>query len=297
MPVQVTAEVLSLARVGDYHHLTLAAAGVAEDARPGHFVGLAVGGLPGDEVTPWLSRRAFSIYRARPTGTATGTVEVVFSVNGAGTRWLASRRPYDQVDVVGPLGRPFALPGEPVSCVLVGGGYGAAPLLALAERLRSRGCQVYVAFGAATARRLFGALDARRSAVAVTVTTEDGSAGERGRVSDVLPDVLQRSGAEVVYACGPMGMLRAVAELAMTSGVHCQVAVEEAMACGFGVCMTCVLPVVGSDGQTRMTRACVEGPVFRGDQVRWDAIGHRGAAVPRDCVGAPAVGPSAGGGH
>jgi hypothetical protein len=90
--------------------------------------------------------------------------------------------------------------------------------------------------------------------------------GSAGRVTDVLPGVLERTDADVVYACGPMGMLRAVAEVARPARRLLQCAVEEAMACGIGVCMTCVLPVVGDDGVTRMLRSCVEGPVFRGDR-------------------------------
>jgi dihydroorotate dehydrogenase electron transfer subunit len=169
---------------------------------------------------------------------------------------------------------------------LVGGGYGSAPLVALAGALRARGCRVDMVLGAATEDRLFGVPEARRVASSVSVTTEDGSAGERGRVTDVLPDLLARTLADVVYACGPMGMLRAVSALAGSYGVDCQCAVEEAMACGIGVCMTCVLPVVGEDGVTRMVRSCVEGPVFRGDLVRWDDVG----TVPADAYGAPAAG-------
>jgi dihydroorotate dehydrogenase electron transfer subunit len=137
--------------------------------------------------------------------------------------------------------------------------------------------------GAANADRLFGALEAKRISTSVAFTTDDGSHGERGRVSDVLPDVLDRTGSDLVYACGPMGMLKAVAEIAAERGIPSQVAVEESMACGIGVCMTCVLPVRGADGETRMVRSCVEGPVFMGDAMRWDALG----TVPSDCVGAP----------
>jgi len=92
-------------------------------------------------------------------------------------------------------------------------------------------------------------------------------------VTAPLPSTIERIGAQVIYACGPMEMLRAVGDVARTAGIPAQVAVEESMACGIGVCMTCVLPVVGDDGQTRMLRSCVEGPVFRGDRVRWDDIG------------------------
>jgi dihydroorotate dehydrogenase electron transfer subunit len=118
----------------------------------------------------------------------------------------------------------------------------------------------------------------------VVVTTEDGSVGIRGRVTDVLPELLDRTAARVVYSCGPMAMLAAVTEVALAHGAWSQTAVEETMACGVGVCMTCVLPVVGDEGITRMVRTCVEGPVFRGDRVRWDALG----TVPDDALGASA---------
>ena len=277
--VQVRGEVLSIRRVGDYHALTIVAPGIAEGTRPGHFVALAVGGSS----AATLLRRAFSIYRVQERGVYGSTVEIVFAVHGKGTAWLAERRAHDPVDVVGPLGRPFALPKEPVTATLVGGGYGSAPLFSLAEQLRARGCRVDFVLGAATEGRLFGALEAKRMSTQVSITTEDGSLGERGRVTDVLPAMIRRSGAEVVYACGPMGMLRAVHTIAEAYGAHSQCAVEESMACGIGVCMTCVLPVIGDDGQTRMLRSCVEGPVFRGDRVRWDEIG----TIPADTVGAP----------
>jgi dihydroorotate dehydrogenase electron transfer subunit len=227
----------------------------------------------GGEQSSMLLRRSFSIYRVRPRGAYGGTVEVVFAVTGKGTAWLAGLDKSDPVDVVGPLGRPFSQPLEPVPCVLVGGGYGSAPLFMLAESLRARGCGVHMVLGAANHERVFGALEAKRAAQSVLVTTEDGSVGVRGRVTDVLPDLIRRVGAAVVYACGPMGMLAAVSAIAAERGVWSQTAVEESMACGIGVCMTCVLPVTGDDGITRMVRSCVEGPVFRGDRVRWDEVG------------------------
>jgi dihydroorotate dehydrogenase electron transfer subunit len=280
--VQVRGEVLSIRRVGAYHQLTLVAPGVAEQVRPGHFVAIAVGG----ETSAHLLRRAFSVYRTQDRGVYGGTVDIVFAEHGAGTRWLARVRQHDSIDVVGPLGKPFALPKEPVPCTLVGGGYGSAPLFTLAEQLRERGCRVDFVLGAATEARLFGVLEAKRMSQSVAVATEDGSLGETGRVTDVLPEVLSRTKADVIYACGPMGMLAAVADLAARFGAHSQCAVEEAMACGVGVCMTCVLPVIGDDGVTRMVRSCVEGPVFRGDAVRWADVG----TVPEDTRGSPVVG-------
>jgi dihydroorotate dehydrogenase electron transfer subunit len=284
-PLQVAGQVLSVKRVGAYHHLTLTAPGIAERTRPGHFVALATGG-PDSGLT---LRRAFSIYKVSNRGVYGGTVEIVFAVHGAGTAWLAAQHPHTPVDVVGPLGRPFSLPRDSnrgVSATLVGGGYGSAPLFGLAEALRGRGCRVDFVLGAASEDRLFGVLDAKRMASTVAVTTDDGTAGTQGLVTDVLPRVMAAAHTDVVYACGPMGMLRAVTAVAAEQGVVAQCAVEESMACGIGVCMTCVLPVVGDDGQTRMVRSCVDGPVFPGDRVRWDDVG----TVPAGTVGAPVPG-------
>jgi dihydroorotate dehydrogenase electron transfer subunit len=285
-PVQVQGEVLAVKPIGDYLSMSVVATGIAEQFRPGQFVAVAVGGPD----SSMLLRRAFSIHAVRQSGPYGGTVEFVFAVHGAGTAWLARRRVHDALDIVGPLGRPFALPKEPASALLVGGGYGAAPLFPLAEALRARGCRVDIALGAATAGRMFGTLEAKRIASSVAFTTDDGSFGERGRVSDVMPWMIERGRTEAVYACGPMAMLKAVAHVAESSydglGIPAQLAVEESMACGVGVCMTCVLPVIGNDGRTRMLRSCVEGPVFDGRAIRWDALG----SVPFDAVGAPAAG-------
>jgi dihydroorotate dehydrogenase electron transfer subunit len=107
--------------------------------------------------------------------------------------------------------------------------------------------------------------------------------GVRGLVTDVLSQIIHETRSDVIYACGPMGMLRKVTALAGRYDIPAQVLVEESMACGIGVCMTCVLPVVGEDGVTRMVRSCVDGPVFRGDLVRWDDVG----TIPFDALGAP----------
>jgi dihydroorotate dehydrogenase electron transfer subunit len=281
--VQVTGELIATRRVGAYQHLTFVAPGVAELARPGQFVALAVGG----DTAATLLRRCFSIHKVSPSGTYGGTVDVVVAAHGPGTTWLAGLVLHDEVDLVGPLGKPFPLPKEPVPCVLVGGGYGSAPLFWLAEQLAERGCHVEMVLGAASEDRLFGVVEARRAADGLTVTTDDGSAGTRGWVSDVLPQVIRLSQAGVVYGCGPMGMLRSITEVATAEGAVAQVAVEESMACGIGVCMTCVLPVTAADGTTKMVRSCVEGPVFRGSSVRWDAFENGYGRVPSDAAGAP----------
>ena len=272
---QVQATIISLEPTGEYFHLVLDAPGLGQDVEPGNFVAVAIGD------SGMLLRRAFSIHKAQGN-----RLEVVFAKHGKGTEWLAKCSAGDQLDVIAPLGQPFVLPRVPIACVLVAGGYGAAPMGLLADALRERGCTVHVVLGAATSDRLFGVLEAAAYADSVSVTTDDGSSGVRGRVTDVLPELITTHNAQAIYACGPMPMLKAVAKVAEAHNAFSQCAVEEAMACGIGVCMTCVLPVVGDDGITRMVRSCVEGPVFRGDRVRWDDVD----TVPADVLGAPVPG-------
>lgn len=280
-PVQVRGEILDVRRAGQYFVISMTAPGIPERTRAGQFLTVGIGG----EESGLLLRRAFAIYRVNTTGVYGGTLEIVVSPHGKGTRWLSERRRSESIDIVGPLGKPFAIPKDPVACVLVGGGYGSAPLLLLAEALRERGCRVDVVIGAATEEKLFGTLEIKRVSSTVTMVTEDGSMGEQGRVTDVLGDVIQKANASVVYACGPMGMLAAVADISSELQVYSQCSVEEAMACGIGICMTCVLPVIGDDGVTRMVRSCVDGPIFRGDRVRWSEIG----TIPEGTYGAPEV--------
>lgn len=282
---QVDGELIDSRRVGAYHQLTFAAPAVARLAGPGQFVALAVGG----DTSATLLRRCFSIQQTSSTRSGGATVDIVVAPRGPGTRWLTDLSTRDTVNIIGPLGHGFPLPEEPVACVLVGGGYGSAPLFWLAAVLRERGCRVDIVLGAASRDRLFGVTEAGRVADSVSVTTDDGSMGTKGWVSDVLPDVISRGNASVVYGCGPMAMLKSITDIAMAHGIVAQVAVEESMACGIGVCMTCVMPVAGDDGVTRMVRSCVEGPVFRGDQIRWDAFGDGWCRVPQDAHGAASM--------
>jgi dihydroorotate dehydrogenase electron transfer subunit len=274
-PVQRVVEVVGRRPVNAYVELTLAAPEIAERAEPGQFVAFAVGG----PLSALLLRRSIAI-----SGTGDGVVTVVVAAHGPGSTWLAGLRPGDTLDVVGPLGRPFPMPEPGTSALLVGGGYGAAALVGLGARLREAGSAVAAVAGAASADRLSSVDELSTVASRVEVTTDDGSAGRPGRVTVAVDELLAEAG--VVYACGPMAMLRAVAAAATARGIPSYVAVEESMACGIGVCMTCVLPVVGEDGRTRFSRSCVEGPVFGGDRVRFDDVG----ALPHDVVGADAMG-------
>jgi dihydroorotate dehydrogenase electron transfer subunit len=276
-PVQVSGPVLTVRRVDAYHALSMVAPGIATDFRPGQFLAVAVGGPD----SPTLLRRAFSIHDVRPDHG--GTIEFIFEANGPGTRWLASRRSRDLLDVVGPLGRPFPLPREAVSCLLIGAGHHSTALFPLADRLRERGCQIDFMLGAPSADRVFGALRARRSARSATIATEDGSLGARGLITDMLTQVIQQARTDVIYASAPLPVLREVVALASRYDLPVQALIEQPTACGTGVCMSCVLPVVGSDGVTRIVRACTDGPVFRAELVRWDDVG----TIPFDALGAP----------
>ncbi len=273
-PVQRVVEVAARRPVGAYVELVLDAPDVAGAAEPGQFVAFAVGG----PTSAMLLRRSIAI-----AGAADGRVTVVVAPHGPGSTWLAGLQPGATVDVVGPLGRPFPLPAPGTPALLVGGGYGAAALVGLAALLGERGSPVVAVCGAATADRL-SSVEELSALAEVVVTTDDGSAGRQGWVTDAMAEVVGRVG--VVYACGPMGMLRAVAEAATAAGLPSYVAVEESMACGIGVCMTCVLPIVGEDGRTRFSRSCTEGPVFGGDRVRFADVGR----LPHDVVGADAMG-------
>ena len=274
---QLNCTIRSMTPVGGYLRMIVESPDFAK-VQPGHFAALAVGGPSGAT----LLRRAFSIHKS----TTGESLEFIFAPHGPGTQWLATQRAGDVIDIIAPLGKPFILPKQPISCVLVAGGYGAAPMELLAIELRARNCRVDVVLGAATQEKLFGVLDLKAVSDSLIVTTDDGTSGVRGRVTDVLAEVITKNNSQAVYACGPMPMLAAVAKMSQANGAFSQCAVEESMACGIGVCMTCVLPIIGDDGVTRMTRSCVDGPVFRGDRVRWDDVD----TIPSDVFGAPQPG-------
>lgn len=262
---QMDAEVLSNKRLGSYHHIVLAVNELAGYARPGNFVAISVGGAG----SAMVLRRAFAIYRAQMRADGIGIMELVVAPHGNGSRWLADRTPGEMVNIVAPLGTAFGIPTEPVRAMLVGGGYGSAPLFALAETLKSRGCRVDMVLGASTAAKIYAPLEGKRSVNSMTITTDDGTAGIEGRVSDVIPGLIEQNQTEIIYSCGPMAMLSAITDIAKRYGTMHQCSVEESMACGIGVCMTCVLPVEGNDGIVRMVRTCIEGPVMDGSKVTW----------------------------
>ena len=267
-------EVLSHKKYGEhYHSLTIVAPEIGERVRPGQFVNVKCG-----EKRANILRRPFSVYRVHKRGGWASTIEIVFDIEGPGTEYLSRQRGHAIVDLVGPLGRGFALPKRRAHCLLVGGGIGAAPLFFLADELRNDGHRVDVILGARNSGLLLNSIDARRLASVCRLTTEDGSAGDQGRVTDILEETMDKCETEVVYTCGPHPMLEAVSKVCAERKIPVQVAVEELMACGYGVCMTCVMPLTrpakskkdGAEDEIVYARSCTEGPVFNGGQVVWN---------------------------
>ena len=251
-------------------------------------------------------RRPFSLAGRvdRPDGTA--ELHLIQRVVGVGTDWMGKLRPGDAVHLLGPLGNRFTLPPTGGTALLVGGGVGIPPMLYLAERLAGREAVVFA--GALTRDLLPLSIEDRdapppgpdeveprlnvsefaRHGVRAVLTTDDGSYGFRGFVTQALeryldahspPSALstQHPALPIIYTCGPEPMMRRVADIAAARGIECQVAVERAMACGMGTCQSCCIrvrkpdpaavPLPGKDWCWRL--ACTDGPVFRGAELLW----------------------------
>lgn len=210
-----------------------------------------------------LLRRPFSIYRTRADEAA-----ILYQVKGKGTRWLSQLQPGDTLDVLGPIGRPFSrpLPGERL--LLVGGGVGIAPLALYAERY-APSLQGRLIAGFRSGRHVAGLEPFLATDLALTLMSEDGTSGQQGRVIQGLSEVLVTEGITRVLTCGPDAMMREVAAIAAAHGLPCEASVERPMACGVGVCLGCIVPVRGTDGEVHYERACQEGPVFDAREVVW----------------------------
>jgi dihydroorotate dehydrogenase electron transfer subunit len=266
---RVIATVVSNKRVGQYHQILLNVGQMVNGCKPGNFVAIKVGG----ENSRMVLRRAFAISRVSLTGPYGGSMELIVAPFGQGSKWLCSQVEGSTIDLIAPLGTAFGIPTEPVRALLVGGGYGSAPLFGLAEVLKNRGCRVDMYLGASTGSKIYAPMEGKRSVNVLKIYTEDGSMGERGRVTEPIPALIADGLVDVIYSCGPMPMLRAISELVLGSDVVHQCAVEESMACGVGICMTCVLPVSDSEGNVSMMRSCIDGPVMDGSKVVWDLVG------------------------
>ncbi|MDI6793215.1 MAG: dihydroorotate dehydrogenase electron transfer subunit [bacterium] len=263
----------------NHFRMKLFAPGIARTARPGQFVHVRCS----ERLDPLL-RRPFSLHRIREPH-----IDILYKIVGQGTELLVAKKAGEKLDVLGPLGNGFRVEQEKAGLsVLVGGGMGAAPLLALAEKLKNLRQEMLILIGADTERGLLALQEFSQSGE-LEVATVDGSQGYAGLVTDLLIKATANRQVAQVYACGPKAMLREVSRLAEAGNYPAQVSMEERMACGVGACLGCVVPVrspvdrnqvssrnpVSQDSKASdkekaaYKRVCREGPVFEAGEIVW----------------------------
>jgi dihydroorotate dehydrogenase electron transfer subunit len=267
--VQLLATIVGNKKVGQYHQILISVGELVSQCKPGNFVAISVGG-PNSRM---VLRRAFAISRTTTSPQFGGAIELIVAPFGSGSSWLCALAEGEQIDITLPLGTAFGIPTTSVNALLVGGGYGSAPLFGLAEVLKERGCRVDMLLGASTGSKIYAPLEGKRSVNSLRIFTEDGSMGETGRITAPIAQLVSELQIDVIYSCGPMAMLKAISEILNGGDVVHQCAVEEAMACGIGICMTCVLPVKDESGKVSNLRSCIDGPVMDGAAIEWDLVG------------------------
>jgi dihydroorotate dehydrogenase electron transfer subunit len=250
---------------GDYRVLKFASEKIAPRVKPGQFIHLRAAGC--DEI---VLRRPFSVFKADKKSLA-----VLFKIIGKGTKVLSQLRAGDKASMIGPLGNGFPAPVKNIYPVFVAGGYGSAALYLLAERTKKTGT---IFIGGKTKADILCADDFKRLGWNVRIATEDGSAGQKGLVTDILKEYLSEKGKRrqmALYACGPMGMLAAVAGIAMDGDWKAWLSLDKNMGCGVGACLACVQKIkVPGDRRAsdswKWARICTEGPVFECREIIWE---------------------------
>lgn len=271
---ETVVEVVSNRQIApEYFSMRLAGPARMARFRPGQF--LMLGWTDGlDPLLP----RAMSIRGARrEVRGGRCEVEILYKVCGRGTALLAAMRQGGSLRVVGPLGNGFEIPRKATGVVLVAGGVGVPPIAALvdtlADRATTRRIAVTVLLGGRSRADLLCVSDLRRAGATVHVATEDGSIGHNGLVTELLEDFLGTSHLAprtVLYACGPYPMLAAIAPIAVKYGLPYQASLEANMACGFGACMGCVVPIRGDEQERTYRLVCKDGPIFDGRAILWN---------------------------
>jgi len=242
----------------DFYRIRVLSPYLAKNSKPGQFVEVRCS----QDLEPLL-RRPLGVHRITEDG-----IEMLYEVVGKGTGLLSRKVKGDTVDIIGPLGTGFDLSAvsHSLNTVLVAGGVGVAPLLALAECLANRK-NIIVLIGACKKFHVLCENDFKKLGAKVSVSTEDGSKGKKGLITDLLKNLLaaDRLPLTTICACGPSGMLKAVASIAKAAQISCQVSLEERMACGVGVCLGC--PVKTKSEGYKMV--CKDGPVFNAEEIAW----------------------------
>jgi dihydroorotate dehydrogenase electron transfer subunit len=240
---------------------------------PGQFVMIAPGPEEGVARQDPLLPRPMAIYReldsASDATQPDSQIELLYRVVGRGTRLLSALSPGENIKIVGPLGRGFPVEESPALAILVGGGTGIASLYELAKSLQALGRSVLVILGAQSGSDLMGRGAFAALGVELICTTDDGSEGISGRVTDPLLERLAKiGGAATVYAVGPTPMMKACAALADSHQAGCYVSLENPMACGFGVCLGCAAP----RREGGFSLVCRTGPVFAANELDWEGL-------------------------
>ena len=263
MPINEKCRVVSHSDAGPgYRFLVLDAPRLAAELQPGQFVHVKVPTLEASAL-----RRPFSVFDAEA-----GKVTILYKQVGRGTEALATVQEGGEMDVLGPLGRGFPLEcrGTPL---LVGGGYGVAPLHFLAKRLTASATPILFV-GGRTKDDLLAIDRFAALGVDVRIATNDGSAGAKGFVTGPLDEALaalaEGNAPFELFTCGPDGLLRAVADRAIAAGMPGWISMDRHMICGVGACFACIQKIVGPDGKPFNARCCVDGPVFAAKEIVWN---------------------------
>ncbi len=236
------------------HLLKIDSPEIASCAYPGQFVMFTC-----DNGSERLLRRPLSIHQVEGN-----TISFLFAIMGKGTEWLAQQQVGDKISWLGPLGNRFKIEPRSHNLLLVAGGMGIPPLSFLAAQALKQGCSVRLLLGAKTSRQLCPTQIIPSGAIIITAT-EDGSAGEKGFVTDLLPQNL--SWADQVFVCGPLPMYRAMAKGAQILKKPTQVSLEVRMGCGLGFCYACTIKT-----RQGLKQVCKDGPVFDTQDILWDEL-------------------------
>ena len=267
--LNIKAKILSRKEVTSKIYLmSVKAPEIAQEALPGQFIHIkcSIDNYP-------LLRRPLSIHRIDKEK---GEIYILFQVVGEGTKLLAQRKVGDNLDILGPLGNGFNIYPESKKIMIIGGGIGVAPLLALCEESIRKGKEVRVLIGALKKELVIGEENFRNLGAKVDVATDDGSYKRKGLVTDLLEGIIKEGWlADQIFACGPKLMLKKIVEVSLEAHIDCQVSLEERMACGIGACLGCVCKIKTRDkkeGKVKyeFKRVCVDGPIFEGSEVVWD---------------------------
>lgn len=230
-----------------FYCLAFEAPSVARKVKPGQFVHLRTA----EGFEPFF-RRPFSVYRSLKH------VEIFYEAVGPGTRLLAEKKKGDAIDVVGPVGTPFTLPPRNIKqVVMVAGGIGIAPFLALTDVLKKRTLELILLYGGRTKDHVYPMKEFKANGCKVFVTTDDGSAGVKGRVSHLFSKIDCHPQTTMMYTCGPRAMMKAVQDFAREKKLKGEAACEEVMACALGACLGCSIKTTSG-----YKTVCYEGPVF-----------------------------------